>query len=257
MSFVRSTLCLGLMLGGCAAEQDAGSDGPLRITQLDDTTIAGTFEHGASVVTFESWSTDQEHARLVIDVDGATIDATFDRAGVLVEDGHLNAVYAEDRAALVALRDAVQTAYPELVTGSLQGMFLTRHADWIAEAPDGYTFGSRMVDVRDRLQDRTTNDDDKDTTCLWPGSWYRAYYDEGDGGAQWYWDRQANSGSCLGRCGSGCNWFDDDIMLDCFEHDSCVDHLGGSTGSGNANCGDEYNHAIAEYLVTYGPWCPY
>jgi hypothetical protein len=257
MSFVRSTLCLGLVLAGCAAEDEADAAGPLRITQLDDSTIAGSFEHGASLVRFESSSVDQQHVRLVLDVDGKTIEASYDMVGILDEDGHLNAFDADDRAALVALRDAVQTEHAEVVIGSLQGMFLTRHADWIADAPDGYTFGLRMVDVQDRLQDRTTHDDDKDTTCLWPGAWYYAYYDQGNGGAQWQWLRQANSGSCLGRCGAGCNWFDDDIMLDCFEHDSCVDHLGGSTGGGNSNCGDEYDHAVAEYIVTYAAWCPY
>ncbi len=256
MSFLRSGLCLGFLLTACAAEDERAGDGPLRITELDERTIAGSFEHGTSVVSFESWSTDQRIAHLRIDVDGATIEATFDSAGVLTEDGKLNAVYAEDKAALVALRDAVQTEHPEVV-GSLQGMFLTRHAEWIAEAPEGYTFGLRMVDVRDRVEDRTTWDDDKDTTCLWPGRWYRAYYDYGNNGQQWYWDRQANSGSCLGRCGAGCNWFDDDIMLDCFEHDTCLDHFGGSSLGGNPNCGDEYDHAVAEYIVTYAAWCPY
>ncbi len=261
-TFVGSSSTLMLLAGlvggaGCVGDEVDTVEGPLQITAVDGTDIAGTFRHGPSTITFASRSNDQQHASLRLDIDGAVIDATYDAAGVLTEDGYLSALYAEDHAALIALRDAVQTQYPEIVTGTLQGMFLTRHADWVAESPVGYTFGARRVDVQDRLQDRTTNDDDKDTTCLWPGSWYNAYYDAGNGGAQWYWTRQANSGSCLGRCGAGCNWFDDDIMLDCFEHDTCLDHFGGSSLGGNSNCGDEYDHAVAEYVVTYAAWCPY
>jgi hypothetical protein len=45
-------------------------------------------------------------------------------------------------------------------------------------------------------------------------------------------------------------------MLDCFEHDTCVDHFGGSVFGDSPNCGDEFNHAAAEYAATFGAWCP-
>lgn len=271
-TLVVLTSCIAL--SACAMEDaDTGTSG-LEISTLDDTTIAGVFVHGGSVVAFESTSVDQQTATLHLDVNGAIIDAEMVRGASLAENGNNNALYADDHAALIALRDALLEQYPEEVVNTFQGEFLARHTGWVADAPIGYTFGIRNVDAtaavpriaepglaapeaEARQISRTTHDDDKDTTCLWPGSNYYAYFDAGNGGQQWYWYRTANSGSCLGRCGAGCNWFDDDIMLDCFEHDSCVDHFGGSSLGGNSNCGDEFDHAVAEYIVTYGAWCPY
>ncbi len=243
---------LFVLLAGCAADDVTGS---LEVTQLDDRTIAGSLVTDESVVAFESTSDDQEQVRLHLDVNGAAMDFTYDIAGRLTEDGHDNKLAPTDLQALLDLRDAVNEALPEVVTGSLQGMFLSRHADWLADAPANYQVLTRAV-LAEGIAN-TTNDDSVYDTCLRPGYNYTAYYDQGNGGTQWMWTRTANSGNCLGRCGAGCNIFDTDLMLDCFEHDTCVDHFGGSSMGDSANCGDEFNHAVNEYVVTYGAWCPF
>jgi hypothetical protein len=255
MTIRGAVVAVSLVLGACVsgAESDSSS---LQIWSKDATRVAGVFERGDSVVRFESESLDQRRATLHLELDGAALDATLDVRGTLHQDGHGDSLDEAQLATLVALRDAVNAEEPELVLGTLQGRFLSRHADWIADAPVGHTFDVQDVDVEDRMAPRTTNDDSIYNTCLAAGYWYTAYYDQGDGGTQWMWTRQANSGACLGRCGAGCNIFDTDLMLDCFEHDTCLDHFGGSSLGDNANCGDEFNHAMAEYVVTYGAWCP-
>lgn len=239
---------------GCTSDLPTGS---LELSRLDNTTIAGTLVTDESVVIFESESLDQRLVALHLDVNGAAMDFTYNVDGVLTEDGHRAVLAPKDLTALLDLRDAMNSQYTGVVTDSLQGMFLSRHADWLADAPAGYTVETRTVDVQDKVVANTTNDDSANTTCLRPGYNYTAYYDAGNGGAQWQWTRTANSGSCLGRCGAGCNFLDTDLMLDCFEHDTCLDHFGGSSLGGNTNCGDEFNHAVTEYTVTMGAWCPY
>jgi hypothetical protein len=251
---------VGLGLGtGCASEVPRSR--PLELTQLDSTTIAGSLVTGESKISFTSSSTDQRIAVLHLDVNGAGMDFTYDTEGMLTEDGHHNVLRAEDLTALVQLRDAINSEYPDAVQSSLQGRFLSRHADWLADAPLEYPVETRTVDFRDKIDERkiaySTNDDDANTTCLRPGVTYTAFYDAGNGGAQWTWNRVANSGNCLGRCGAGCNPFDTDLMLDCFEHDTCVDHFGGSVLGDSPNCGDEFSHAVTEYAVTLGAWCPF
>ena len=255
MTFRLLLVSVSVILGACAVEPDSERSA-LEIWTLDSTRVVGQFAHGDSVVQFDSTSLDQRRVALHLEIDGAAIDAELDVRGTLHQDGYRNTLGAAELATLVALRDAVNTEHPELVLGTLQGKFLSRHADWLADAPVGHTFDEQQIDVEDRLISQTTNDDSVYNTCLSAGLWYTAYYDAGNGGSQWMWTRQANSGSCLGRCGAGCNWFDTDLMLDCFEHDTCIDHFGGSTGGGSPNCGDEYNHAVNEYIVTYGAWCP-
>lgn len=252
MKLVAATLIV--LAAGCAADDEADAvTGTLEVTQLDDRAFVGSLVTDTSVVTFESTSDDQELVALHLDINGAAMDFSYDVAGRLTEDGRGNRLTEEDLQALLDLRDAVNEAYPEVVESSLQGMFLSRHADWLADAPPNYEVETRAV----LAAANTTHDDSIYNTCLCPGNWYTAYYDSGNSaGTQWQWTRQANSGSCLGRCGAGCNIFDTDLMLDCFEHDSCVDHLGGSVMGDNPSCGDEFSHAVDEYLVTYGAWCP-
>lgn len=252
---IRCLLVSSFVLGACAVEPDAERSS-LAITTHDGTRIAGTFQHDGALVAFDSVSLDQRRATLRLELDGAVIDAELDVRGTFHQDGNGTELGAGELATLLALRDAVNETAPEAVLGTLQGKFLSRHADWLADAPVGHRLDLQDVDVVDRVVANTTNDDSVYNTCLVAGLWYTAYYDQGNGGTQWQWTRQANSGSCLGRCGAGCNIFDTDLMLDCFEHDSCVDHLGGSVMGGNPNCGDEFNHAVNEYIVTYGAWCP-
>lgn len=250
----RSTfVALIVILAAC--DQEPSGD-RLDLSVLDDQRVAGVLEHDGTVIAFDARADDARHATLRLTIDGAVIDAQLDVGGVLDQDGHGAVLDARAKGALVALRDAIGREHPFLVQGTLHGRFLSRHADWLADAPTGYQVLEQHVDVVDRLKQQTTNDDSIYNTCLVAGRWYTAYYDAGNGGAQWAWTRQANSGSCLGRCGAGCNIFDTDLMLDCFEHDVCLDHFGGSVFGDNPNCGDEFNHAAAEYVVTYGAWCP-
>jgi hypothetical protein len=249
-----ASLCLGV---GCVFAPP--TTGSLAVTRLDSTTIAGSLVTEGSKISFESSSNDQRVVALHLDVNGAAMDFTYDTRGTLTEDGHLNALHAGDLSALLTLRDAINGEYPEVVQSSLQGRFLSRHADWLADAPAGFTVEARTVDAQDRIAQRklarSTGDDDANTTCLRAGFTYRAWFDAGTNGQVWFWDRVANSGSCLGRCGAGCNIFDHDLMLDCFEHDSCIDFFGGSSLGNNPDCGDEFRNAEVEYVVTLGDWC--
>jgi hypothetical protein len=255
MTIRRALVAVSLVLGACVGEP--GSDpSSLQIWTKDATRVSGQFDRGDSVVRFESTSLDQRRATLHLEINDAVIDTTIDLQGTLHQDGHATVLGEDELATLLALRDAVQTDEPDLVRGTLQGKFLARHADWLADAPVDHELDVQDVDVADRMAPQTTEDDSIYNTCLVAGYWYTAYYDAGNNGQQWMWTRQANSGSCLGRCGAGCNWFDHDLMLDCFEHDTCLDHFGGSSLGDNANCGDEFNHAMSEYVVTYGAWCP-
>lgn len=101
---------------------------------------------------------------------------------------------------------------------------------------------------------------DEGTTCL--PDYTRGYvtsanYKKDTDGTVWVWNRKYGSASteCRGRCGMGCNFLDKEAFKDCFDHDSCVDHLGG-TSIGGDNCGIEFDHAADDYIASYGWFCP-
>jgi hypothetical protein len=263
---IGTAVALALTLVACAEQGGTPPpDGQSLEIAADDTTISGTLVYAGSVVGFHSESLDQQRAALRLDVNGAVLEVTLDLAAqTYADDGHLNALDPEDVAALLALRDAVAEARPDLLE-TLQGKLLVRHADRMAEAPVGLTLGKHQVDmaatVASRFEDRADADGcgGDGSTCLWgTNGWDYAVYDPGnDGTCVWRWAQYGeDQANCSGRCGAGCNhWFDDDYTWDCFDHDRCVEHYGGSTMSGNANCGDEFWDAADDYAVTYGAWC--
>ncbi|MBZ0232202.1 MAG: hypothetical protein K8M05_07590 [Deltaproteobacteria bacterium] len=255
-----------LTIAGCA-EDAAPPDpsAPALELDADDTLITGSFVHAGSVIGFRSELTAPARAVLQLDVNGAVLDVTLDLgAQTYSDDGHLNALDLDELAALVALRDAVAEARPELLD-TLHGKLLVRHADRMAEAPAGVTLRKQFIDIAAAQASRFENRADADgcggdgATCLWgTNGWDYAVYDPGsDGTCVWKWAQYGeNEPNCSGRCGSGCNhWFDDDYTWDCFDHDRCVTHFGGSVMSDNGNCGDEFWDASDDYVLTYGPWC--
>lgn len=261
-SFVPAAFALSL--AACADQVDDPVDtAPLQLTHDDAALIEGTFVHAGSVVTFDSRVVGPEHALLHLDVNGVTLTADLDLAGgTFTQDGGLGALYADDIAALIALRDAIGAARPELVD-SLHGKLLVRHADRMAEAPEGYTLDRRVIDMSTlsaEVSDRAGSCGNDGTTCLAGiGGYAYEYHDStGHGCTATYTTYGNYASSCQGRCGAGCNWwFDDDMMQDCLDHDRCVDHhpTGGS-GSGSAYCGDEFWDADGDYVVTYAAYCP-
>ncbi|HUQ06795.1 MAG TPA: hypothetical protein VM261_30035 [Kofleriaceae bacterium] len=267
MKHLGAAALFALTVVGCADEgtPPPETEAPALELGVTDSVIAGTFVHAGSVISFRSALAAPARATLQLDINGALLDVTLDLgAQTYSDDGHLNALDQADLAALLALRDAVAEARPDLLE-TLHGKLLVRHADRMAEAPVGVTMGKHFVDiastVASRFQDRADADGcgGDGSTCL-PGTngWDYAVYDPGnDGTCVWRWAQYGeNEANCSGRCGAGCNhWFDDDYTWDCFDHDRCVDHYGGSTGSGNSNCGDEFWDASDDYAVTYGAWC--
>lgn len=260
-----AALALALALVACADGGTAPDSAPSLELEADATTISGTFVYAGSVIAFRSESPDQQRATLHLDVNGAELEVELDLvAQAYSDDGHLNALHAEDLTALRALRDAVSEARPDLLE-TLHGKLLVRHADRMAEAPVGLTLDRHVVNIAavtaSRFEDRADADGcgGDGATCLsgTNGSNYAVYDPGSNGTCVWRWAQYGeNLSNCSGRCGAGCNhWFDDDYTWDCFDHDRCVDHYGGSTLSDNANCGDEFWDAADDYAATYVAWC--
>ena len=153
---------------------------------------------------------------------------------------------------------------------------LLRMLEYYSQAPADYTMGRREQVVappansksRTHLMSNDKNEStdsnelmyygEDGTQCLCPGNYETAYFTgvKGRKTTYWTWYYQVGANSCTGRCGIGCNWFDNDYMVDCFEHDLCVTHFGGSSLGDNKHCGDEFYDAADDYIVTYGAYCP-
>ena len=259
---------LALALVACteagAPPPPSGPPSQLEISTLDGTTFSGLFYRAGSVVRFHSESVDQQRATLRLVVNGTAIEVELDLvAETFVADGHDSALFAEDITILLALRDELYEQYPDEVTSTLQGSLLARHADRLSEAPAGFTLERRVHDLHSSTTVSKYRADadgcgEDDATCL-PGEngWSWAVFDPGsDGTCVWQSTQYGNDApNCWGRCGAGCNWFDQDYTWDCLDHDKCVNTYGGSSLWDNGNCGDEFWEADDDYAWTYLPYC--
>lgn len=255
--FSKFALAASFALVACT---NAASPAPELAITTDDVAISGTFTDSGSFVKFHSESRDQQAAALRLDVNGVAFDVDLDfTRGTFSEDGYHSAFYEAELAVLLRLRDTLNATRPELRT-TLQGTLLIREIDRLAETPMGLTLDRHVVDLNaEKSSARSVDADgcgDDGTTCLpgTSGSTFAVYDAGSDGTCQWKATSYGGS-SCAGRCGAGCNLFDNDYMWDCLDHDRCVDAFGGSVLSGNVNCGDEFWDAADDYVVTYGPYC--
>jgi hypothetical protein len=216
----------------------SGPPSALEISTLDGTTFSGIYYRAGSVVRFHSESVDQQRATLRMVVNGSAIDVELDLAAeTAITDGHDAALFAEDITILLALRDALYDEYLDEVTSTLQGKLLARHTDRLADAPAGFTLPRRVFDLHpDAAASKYRADADGcggDGATCFPGengSDYAVFDPGNDGTCVWQWSRYGEDApNCWGRCGAGCNWFDNDYTWDCLDHDKCVNTYGGSS----------------------------
>jgi hypothetical protein len=258
----RIAVIASLVAAGCTAEiSDAPEEEALQIAVIDDSTIEGTFAYGGSFLQFRSVSADQGSATLWLDVNGVVVDVSLDMVGMRFEqDGHLGALYEDDRKILEAFSGAFEAAHPDFID-TLQGTLLVRQTNRLAEAPNGYTLDKRVIDMRtveDPIVNTGATCSNDGLTCL-PGvhGMAYAYFDRSGATCERHWRQYGKyEPSCAGRCGSGCNSWDRNYTQDCFDHDWCTKIISGAGGLGSdPNCGDEFWHADDDYAKTFFPVC--
>jgi cysteine-rich repeat protein len=241
-----SLVCLLVGATGCGLEQQDDDQGDLELS-IQPTSIDGTFAYRGRVVGFHSESSDGGARALIqLDVDGLPLDIAIDfEEETLMEDAHDSVFGLEHRGLLLALRDAVAEHYP-MVLDTLHGKALVKTADRYAEVPLDLPLAPRHITLVPEVDAVVSGCGDDGVTCLsgTSGSSYAIFFAAGicDARSTAYGDSQ-----CRGRCGMGCNWFDNDYTWDCLDHDVCLDY--------SNQCDEEFNEAADDWVATLAPLC--
>lgn len=248
---VRALCALVSLLAVACSTEDDGPHGPEGLVlTAHDTSIQGTFGLDGMVVAFTGSSDPGQRAELGLDIDGSPLDISVDIASqMLTEDAHGSSFDFDDRALLLGLRDAVSDEHPEVME-TLHGMLLVKAADRFAEMPIGPSLVRRETEFdpeEDGKADAVTSGCGGDgTTCL-PGTHGTSWAIFSAGGVCRAESTPYGDSVCRGRCGAGCNWFDEDYTYDCLDHDVCLDY--------SNDCGDEFNDAADDWVATLAPLC--
>jgi cysteine-rich repeat protein len=250
--------CLRLLIGsslgwcvvGCGSSPSNGWNvdpaGDLQIN-VADTTVDGTFLKDGRLVQFHATSEAQQTV-VAFDIDGIPLEITVDFAGhVLIEDPHGSWFDFPHRALLLGLRDAIGAKRPD-ATNTMQGTFLAKAADRFAEVPIGRPMPRNVIPLTSGtvpipVQSGCGGDG---VSCL-PGTSGSSWAVFAASGTCQASNTQYGDSVCRGRCGMGCNWFDNDYTWDCLDHDVCLDF--------SNDCDDEFTEAADDWVATTAPLC--
>jgi cysteine-rich repeat protein len=239
-------VCLGPFVSSCASDGD--HRGRLHMN-VDDTSIDGTFEQDGMLVGFSVKAIGDDRVTIALDIDGIPLDIAVDlSAQTLVEDAHGGSFALAHRTILLGLRDAIGDQHPE-VNDTLAGHLLVKVADRWAEAPIGRAMLRRDVSFAPQPEPAEAvkyGCGGDGVTCL-PGTSGSSWAIFTHGGICDARSTPYGDSVCRGRCGAGCNWFDEDYTWDCLDHDVCLDY--------SNDCGDEFNDAADDWIATNAPLC--
>lgn len=113
--------------------------------------------------------------------------------------------------------------------------------------PDGSEVEGSKPTLEEGTEEKQFGDDGY--RCIQKNNSYWFYFDDSMGFMYaLYPTVNVDDNVCRGRCGAGCSLYNN-WTYDCAEHDWCIFYFGGSTGPGSANCGDEYDDAMDDYVI--------
>jgi len=104
--------------------------------------------------------------------------------------------------------------------------------------------------------------------CLAPGNRHQVNYDLGRTGRVIRrnatvgadWSRNGRDDRCVGRCGANCFGAPSTSRMyteDCLEHDICSASENASDGARDSNCGDEFDNAVGDTILSLSNICRY
>ncbi len=235
-------------LGACAGttENPAQEDG-LEL-RAQPATVQGRFTRRGTNVTYRVAAAPTGRAATAhFDIHGIPLDVTVDlEAQSVVEDAFGSRFELGDRALLLALRDALLVQQPRLGE-SLEGRLLIKIAERYAEVPVGVPRARHVATAaRSGPIDVVGGCGADHTNCL-PGTHGTSWAIFSAGGACKAVRTPYGDSSCLGRCGAGCSFWDEDYTYDCLDHDVCLSY--------SDDCSDEFDDAADDWVVTFGPYC--
>ncbi|MEM6299247.1 MAG: hypothetical protein AAF740_11230 [Bacteroidota bacterium] len=182
----------------------------------------------------------------------------------LLLDGHDQVLTQDEKDGLIAAALEVgdyinQAANAEEANVLHPEYALVRMMQYLGNAPTNHVFKKLEFAGLDAPEARHGNEG---ITCVKKGRTVRAEYDKGTNGQRYNEAVRVNSKprsgyGCMGRCGADCGrwWIPSSWTKDCMDHDQCSNVFRASGGSGDSNCGDEFNEAADDWALGVARGC--
>lgn len=215
--------------------------------------VSGSTMYNGTSLSYISKSVDGSIYSVQVAIGNHLLEASVDYSAEEMNlDGH-NAVLSENEKEILLLAGKDIFRYVNKTEGDVNyaEYSLVRLMEYWSKAPTNFTYGVRDFSSKltANLQGRLGNEG---VTCIKKNTYVYAEYDDRRGNRK---ERvkvgsKARSGyGCMGRCGGDCGWGAPSAWTkDCMDHDQCSNVNNSSGGSGDSNCGDEFNEAADDWL---------
>lgn len=233
---------------------ELASDSEIGIETHKHNFIQGETTINGQTIFYRSMAKTLNSFGIKIMINGQMLEAVvaYDQESLEI-DGHGSMFTETQKDALLSLANGL-FLYVDQQEGEVTytEYSLIRLMEYWARAPHGYVYGKRSIGNADVLIGQRLGNEG--ISCIKKGTYVNAEYDKGRTGTR-YSDRvkvgsKARSGyGCMGRCGADCGWGAPSAWTkDCMDHDQCSNVFNASGGSGDSNCGDEFNEAADDWL---------
>lgn len=263
----RLTILLTLTTLACAGPEDTASPTEgLSFTERTGDAIRGTFKQGGRELRFESTRLGPTLYRSVVRDDAGHVfehEADFASNGLTsTVDGHGAGVDAPLHDLLGGLLAALGGPASNHAEALLLGQVNWLHSAEQAQPVERFT--RRDAAGVHAMQDGEDYDGIWNHKCINKNVGYNGWIDAtlSPYRTGWYYavagEDLANryglpwsgfNAQCVGMCGEGCVPFGGGFM-DCFEHDLCTLLNRDAAGNTNGLCGDEFNEAINDFIIS-------
>jgi len=189
---------------------------------------------------------------LTIDKKNIQVDINYEKESIKI-NGYNNVLSEKQKDALLKSGSLIAEYILNTKKGeiSMVEYSLLSMTEYLAKSPNDYVYSKRNIQTKYNTTNLKSRNEG--ITCIRKNSYINATYDDSRGNHR---DRvkvgskpRANYG-CMGRCGADCGrwWIPSAWTKDCMDHDQCSNVNNASGGSGDRNCGDEFNEAADDYV---------
>jgi len=250
--FLTVVLCT-VFFTQCSKENPTQTEEIGLETQNDDN-FKGKIRINNSLIQYTASAKEDLVFDIAVVIDKKTIDAVVNYKDESIQiNGYDNILSASQKEALLKTGSFIADYLLDTKKGDIAMIEYTllSFLEYWGKSPENYMYSKRSI----LTSVNTTNlkSRNEGVTCIRRNTVVNAEYDDSRGNQR---DRvrvgskpRANYG-CMGRCGGDCGrwWIPSAWTKDCMDHDQCSHINNASGGSGDRNCGDEFNEAADDYI---------
>lgn len=237
----------------CTDENVSTKASEIGLELQNEDSFTGKLSVNDHMISYASNAVSELNFKLSLEINKKRIDIAINYENESMDiDGHNSILSENQKQALLKAGLRISEYILETKNGdiSMTEYSLLTMTEYLGKSPNNYMYEKRKI----TSSNNTTNlkSRNEGVTCIRKNTFVNAEYDDSRGNHSdkvRVGSKPRNNYGCMGRCGGDCGrwWIPSAWTKDCMDHDQCSNVNNASGGSGDRNCGNEFNQAADDY----------